>query len=134
MKQVILRYVDSNIDKFDVVDPSINTHPHAHTYLHSYIFSDPKREKKARIRAYLHAYEKSIENSAESEVLLEQALRLMSEKSEEHDENDPIMQKINDVDELAAPRKVSDSEKEEEIERNHGRFETPNRTTTKSVV
>jgi hypothetical protein len=68
-----------------------------------------QQEKRARLQSYMKAYEQADDNNKESEILLDQALKIMNEKEDSEEDDDAIMKNINDINELSAPAKHEDT-------------------------
>jgi transposase InsO family protein len=105
MRTAVLDRVAETVDKYDLLDVGNVTKSHMTAHLHANTVTDDKKEKFARLSAYLHAYETTAEKSSEGEILVEQVMKLMNDHGDKDEDKDPEMQKINDIDELAAPQK-----------------------------
>ena len=109
MKEVLLNHIQININKYDIVDVSDKTATLLARFNNNNVTDKDiiKKEQDARTKSYMQAYEQT-NNSKESDLIMDQLLQILNEKDTDS-EDDEIMKKINDIEELAPPSKQADT-------------------------
>ena len=109
MKAIIYNHISTHINDYDMISENLYQSYIMFNNIHVNDKINMNNEKKARLGVYLNAYAKSSDNNKESDLLLDQVLKTLNEKEDIHEDEDPIMKNINDINELAAPSKQHDT-------------------------
>jgi len=111
IKNIMLNHINNNIHLYDLIDIDNDKIKLLSMFNHNIITDKNiiQQEKQARLRSYMKAYEQSDDSNKESEILLDQALKIMNEKEDNEEDDDPIIKNINDINELSAPSKQEDT-------------------------
>ena len=101
MKDIMLNYIQTNIEKFELIDNNDMNTKLLSIFNHNNVIDKNviKEEKQSRVNSYMKAYDQT-KNHKEGGIIIDQLLQILNEKDSDNDD-DAVMKNINDINELA---------------------------------